>query len=730
MVLNENEWSAVALKFRSSKEVRQVVNRGFVARGKSRFILVQVVPALGIPIFVATTITDRYHHLFRIGALWEHGWLPINFIICLIGGYVFGLWRWHRFVRRELVVLCAFFMPLLSIISQAQNHNELRTPLGSGREGNAWIEQTLKQLSLEEKVGQMLQIRVYGDYQDLAGPEYTIVRGEIQKYHVGSIDLGARMSGPNLVKGTPVQVATVLNQLQRGSKLPLLVGADIERGLASRLSKTPEFPFPMAFGAIADSGIAERFGAITAKEARSVGIHWAYAPVADVNSDPMNPIINTRSFGEDPGSVADMVGAYIRGAHQNGLLVAVKHFPGEGDTSNDPHVGVTRIEANRRHLEQYEFPPFKRAIQAGADSVMVAQVSAPELDSDPTKVATTSPKIIDGTLRKDLGFHGVVITDALEMRGLTRLYPQEVNPSGRIAVDAVKAGNDVLMLPRDIDAAFTAIVDAVRNGEIPESRIDESVRRILQMKAALGLNESRYVDLNRLQSIFGGTEASEFAQQVSDSAITLVRNNRYVLPLLDKNPQTAQKIHNLDSASRKLVVIIFADSHNSRLGPTFEKELKSRRPDAQVFHYYNDHIGSDALPTEVIPAVKAADEVVLAAFITHAPGRQIPSRGIAVSAVGLSGEGAQFFGDMVTVGLEKTVVIALGSPYFIQSYPQTQNYICTYSLTPTAEVSAVRALFGDIQNHATLPVTLPGVANRGFSLPWPQKKPGLQAHAQ
>jgi beta-N-acetylhexosaminidase len=588
-------------------------------------------------------------------------------------------------------------------------------------DGKAWIEQTLKQLSLEEKVGQMLQIRVYGDYQDFTGSDYALVRDEIQKYHVGSVDLGARMSGPNLVKGDHVEVATILNQLQRDSKLPLLVGADIERGLASRLSGAPEFPFPMAFGAIADPGIVERFGAITAQEARAVGIHWAYAPIADVNSNPANPIINTRSFGEDPAAVANLVAAYIRGAHQEGLLVAVKHFPGEGDTTSDPHIGITRIEADRAHLDQFEFPAFTAAIRAGADSVMAAHVAVPALDPDPTKVSTTSSAIIDGTLRQELGFQGVVITDALEMRGLTRLYPQEANPSGRIAVDAVRAGNDVLMLPRDIDAAYTAILAAVRSGEIPESRIDESVRRTLRMKAALGLNESRFVDVDRVREMFSKTDANDFAQQVSDAAVTLVRDNHHVLPLSDDKTKPEHG-GGSDPGPHKLVVLIFADSARSRLGPTFERELKARRPDAQIFHYYNDRIDSDALPNAVLPAVNAADEVVLAAFITHPPTRQMTVHGTVVTPVGFSGAGGELLADLLNAAPDKTVLVALGSPYFIESFPNAQNYICTYSLTPTGEVSAVRAVFGEIQNHAKLPVTLPGVAERGFSLHWPKQR--------
>lgn len=192
-------------------------------------------------------------------------------------------------------------------------------------------------LTLEEKVGQLLQIRFSGDYSSPSSPELQAIRAEIEHYHIGSAVLGARMAGPNLVKGTPEQVAGIINELQRGQKIPLLIGADIERGLASRVSGVPDFPFPMAFGAVGDSSAAERFGRITAEEARVVGITWAYAPVADLNSNPQNPIINTRSFGDDPAAAGRLIAAYIRGAHEGGIMVSVKHFPGEGDTSTDPH---------------------------------------------------------------------------------------------------------------------------------------------------------------------------------------------------------------------------------------------------------------------------------------------------------------------------------------------------------------------------------------------------------
>jgi beta-N-acetylhexosaminidase len=587
-----------------------------------------------------------------------------------------------------------------------------QSSLGVSSEGRRWVDQTLKQMSLEKKVGQMLQVRVYGDYAGVEDPHFRFVLDQIQKYHIGSLDLGARMAGPNLVKGNPLQVAKILNELQRNSKVPLLIGSDIERGLASRLSDVPDFPFPMAFGAIGDDKLVEQFAAITAKEARSVGIKWAYAPVADVNSNPKNPIINTRSFGEDPGEVARLVAAYVRGAHRGGMLVSAKHFPGQGDSTTDSHIGVVQVLGDRAHLQKYEFPPFESAIKAGVDSVMPSHASAPALDSAPRSIATISPKIVTGVLRDELGFQGVVLTDALEMRSVLSLYPPDSNPSARVAVDAVKAGDDVLMLPRDVGAAFQAIVDAVRSGEIAASRIDRSVRRILEMKASAGLNRERFVDLKQTESVFADKSANRLAQDISDRAVTLLRDNGKVLPITPLDSTQGEA-----SSHDRLAVLIWTDSAYSHLGHEFEREMRVRRPDAIFFRYYNDRIDSDD-PEAIESALGAADRIVAAIFETSIPGRQVVSQGRVVNTVGLHAENMALLAKILRIAPKKTVVVALGSPYLIAEQDEIQNYICTYSLALTAEVSAVKAIFGEISNQARLPTSVSPELPRGFSKPW------------
>lgn len=589
-----------------------------------------------------------------------------------------------------------------------------------------WVQQNLTHLSLEEKVGQMMQVRVYAQNPNFGSLEYVKLRENIQKYHIGSVDLCAHMLGPNLVKGAPRTVASVLNQLQGDSALPLLVGADIERGVASRVAEVPEFQLPMAFGAAGNVKLVEEFGRITGEEARTIGIHWAYAPVADVNDNSEDPVIANRSFGGSPEAVGDFVEAFIKGAHEKGLLVTAKHFPGEGDSSIDSHVSTVIISSDLAHLQKVEFPPFQRAIAAGVDAILVGHVQVAALDSDPRRIATTSPKIINGYLRRRLGFNGLVITDALEMRGLTSLYPNSPSATAQASIDAIKAGADVIMLPTDLDGAFYAIISAVRSGEIPESRIDESVKRILTAKAALGLDKNRFVDLTEVDKVFGNPKAAQFAQYAADQSVTLVKNGSSLLPL---KPNVLTE----PSTALRILALVLSDSARGPVGHEFERSLKERRPDVKIFHSYYDNYGTDADPKQVLDEVAKADAVVVAAFVTHLPGKQRVIRSQIKNIIGLGGPSEELFEQVLSAGGKKVIVVALGNPYLIDKYSGISNYVCTYSTASTSEISAVKALFGEIQNNARLPITIPGVADRGFSVPWPHKvaePAGLAAHAR
>src|SRR6266705_6715990 len=403
-------------------------------------------------------------------------------------------------LRRAAFLLALLALSMPAFAKEKFQHSG---PIHLDRAGKKWAQKTLHKLSLEEKVGQLFMIWVRAEFLNVNSPEYLQLRDSINKYHVGSFAMTVRAEGPFLYRNQPYEAAVLLNHLQQDSKLPLLIAADFERGVSMRLYGATVFPHAMAFGAAGKLDYAEAFGRITAQEARAIGVHWNFFPVADVNSNPANPIINTRSFGEDPEQVGDLLAAYIRGAHAGGMLTTAKHFPGHGDTDTDSHLGVARVNGDVAHLQTVELPPFKKAIEGGVDSVMVAHVTVPALEPDPNRVATTSPAVVTDLLKKQLGFKGLVVTDALDMAGLTRLYAANI---GRAAVDAFKAGNDLLIIPADLDASYKAMLDAAHSGEIPQAQIDGAVLKLLKAKAALGLHKARSVDVEKLAAEVGKPE--------------------------------------------------------------------------------------------------------------------------------------------------------------------------------------------------------------------------------
>jgi beta-N-acetylhexosaminidase len=404
-------------------------------------------------------------------------------------------------------------------------------PVRLEKSGEQWAQKTLKKLTLEQKVGQLFFIWSRAEFLNVNDPQFLAWRTALQKYHLGGFGLTVDYEDGFLYKNQPLEAALVTNSLQQAAEIPLLFGADFERGLGMRLNGATTFPHAMAFGAAGNIELARQSGRITAQEARAIGVQWNWFPDVDVNSNPNNPVINTRSYGEDPALVGQLAAAYIEGAHEFGLLTTAKHFPGHGDTDVDSHLSVPTINATRQRIDTVELPPFEAAINAGVDAVLVAHVVVPALDPDPTHVASISPNIVTGLLRDQLHFNGLIATDALQMQGLMKLFPDGPAASARAAVESVKAGNDALLIPADIDAAYNGVLSAVRSGEITEARIDQSVLRILRAKASVGLNKARLVDLNAVNQVIAKPDSLLAAQKAADSAVTLVRDNQQVLPL-------------------------------------------------------------------------------------------------------------------------------------------------------------------------------------------------------
>ena len=386
---------------------------------------------------------------------------------------------------RNFLAICLSLTLTLPAFAKKPPHP---APVNATR-GDKWAEKTLRGLSAEEKIGQVFMIWCRASFLNVETPEYLEWLEAMKKYHVGSFAMTVHVDGPFLLRSEPFEAAEMLNRLQKESKLPLLIAADFERGVSTRLMGATNFPHAMAFGADGRLEDAETFGRITAQESRAVGVHWNFFPDADVNSNPANPIINTRSFGEDPKQVGDLAVAYMKGAREAGMLTTVKHFPGHGDTATDSHLGVASVNGDRAHLDTIELPPFRQAIAAGVDSVMVAHVTVPALDSDPNHVASISPAVVSDLLEKQLGFKGLIVTDALDMAGLTHLFANNI---GRAAVEAFKAGNDLLLIPPDLGASYDAMLKAVRSGEISQERLNHSVLKILKIKGESGSEQDAH----------------------------------------------------------------------------------------------------------------------------------------------------------------------------------------------------------------------------------------------
>ena len=639
-----------------------------------------------------------------------------------------------RLMRRGLpkiafVLLFSLLAFTMAAAPTAARSHPISTQIRLDHDGEKWAAKTLRKMSVEEKVGQLIMPWARVRFLNTKNPEYIQLREDLRKYHVGGFAVSVPVEGSKLLYSEPYGTAALTNQLQHDSKLPLLLAADFERGLSMRLLGTSVFPHAMAFGAAGKLEYAEALGRVTAQEARAIGIHWNFFPVADVNSNPANPIINTRSFGEDPQQVGDMVAAYIRGAHSQGMLTTAKHFPGHGDTGSDSHLGVAQVTGDLARLDAVEMPPFRQALAAGIDAVMVAHVSVPAIDPDPKHVATTSPKVVRGILREKLGFKGIVVTDALDMGALTRLYAGQI---GRTCVDAFKAGNDVLLIPADIDACFRSMVSAVKSGEIPKTDLDASVLKMLRAKASLGLQKHREVDLTALPDKIASPDNLALGQRIADDSLTLVRENGKVLPMQVARPNTGTGKNGTDPAplpyqtvettANHVVAVVLTDDVRVEWGRALERELRARVPDANVI--FVDPKNAKSMTEQVLSSIEEAQTVIAAVYLVPSAGKRTKAGDRATSAVGLGDAAGSLLQQVLTHAGDKTFVVSLGSPYFITDFPEAQNYLCAFSNSTVSEVAAVKALFGEIPIHGHLPVTIPNVAQRGAGL----EKAAAQVH--
>jgi beta-N-acetylhexosaminidase len=549
--------------------------------------------------------------------------------------------------------------------------------------GSAAVRRWAKGMNVRDEVAQLVFIPFPGEAPNSRSREGRRFLRLIHEIKVGGLVLVNSANGRAVRKAEPYALAAFLNRMQKLAAVPLLVGADFERGASMRVNGTTVFPQAMAFGAAGDPAFARFEGAVTAREARALGVHWVYYPVADVNNNPDNPIINIRSFGENPRDVAAEVKAFIEGAHsdkKNVVLVTAKHFPGHGDTSVDTHINIATITADRARLDRVELVPFRAAIDAGVDSIMTAHLAVPAL-SPPDLPATLSPAILTDLLRNQLGFKGLVVTDALEMGGIARGFT-----SGEAAVRALEAGADALLMPADPEAAIRAVVGAVGDGRLTRRRIEDSMVKLLAAKERLGLDRKRTVDLEAIGDIVDSPEANEKAQEIADRAVTLVRNSPGAVPL---------------AAPERACFVVMPETRSTAQGRAFSQEVLQRAPKAALAAV------DPSMPRQAVDSALAqltsCGSYVVAAFASVSAGR---------GSVGLAGELPQALGALEATRKPVTLV-ALGNPYLLRDYPNVAAYLATFSNVPPSETAAVKALFGEMAIRGHMPVAIPGLAKYG-----------------
>lgn len=552
----------------------------------------------------------------------------------------------------------------------------------------------LDSMTLDEKIGQLIVVAAEGTFMNEASPAYRRLRHQVRDHHIGGV----------IWYGADVyETAWVNDRLQSEAKIPLLISADLEAGVGMRFDNTTFWPWPMAVAATGDTAWAETQGRVVANEAKLLGINQIYAPVADVNNNPDNPVINVRSYGEDPREVARYVSAFVRGVQSQGVVATAKHFPGHGDTHTDSHRSLPTLDVSRDRLDRIELVPFRAAIEAGVASIMLAHLAMPTIDPTPlqslsshganttssaesernrqaTVPASLSPRIVSGLLRRDLGFDGLVVTDALDMRGI-----RDHAEAGEAAVRAIEAGADQVLKAADTDRAIDALRNAVLSGRISIDRIDRSVRRVLEAKKrALTIPfdpETIFREVDR-------PEHHELALETAQRAITLVREARGDLPLRKE--------------SRVLEMVVGDFPDDDALLYPFHRELSSRLVEPPK-RFILDRRSERSDVEEVRKSLEEADVVVVAFTVRTRSGE---------GAVAIPEPARELIEEIASGNGPEILAISFGNPYLLREVPFLETYIAAYGIQPVMQTAATRAIFGEKQISGRLPVTIPGIASR------------------
>lgn len=552
----------------------------------------------------------------------------------------------------------------------------------------AWADSVLRSLSLRDKVAQLVWPWILGDYVAETSAEWQRIVRLTTEDHVGGYIVSV---------GSPTEIAAKINALQRESRLPLLISADLETGLGFRarggyfvpnaidLGGATMFPWVMALGASNDSSLAYEMGRVTAEEGRALGIQIAFGPVLDVNNNPANPVIGARSFGEVPARVARLGAAQVRGIQDHGMLATGKHFPGHGDTEVNSHLDLPVVNVSKPRLDSIELVPFRAAVNAGLGAMMTFHGVLPALDSSGVP-ATLSRSVLGGLLRQQLKFDGLIVTDAMDMQGVVKQFGEAESDKR-----AIEAGADVLLMPKNTRAAIDAVLEGIREGRYDEARIDRSARRVLALKSMFGLQRNRFVDLSNVRRVVGDSEHVALANRIADRGIVLVRDAKSAVPI--SRTSTPPKIYSLTYARRT----------DLGAGVAFNAYLRARS-----LPVVNDIVISDDPGTSFTRALersRAADVVIVSNYVNIS------------SETATASVDAAFADFMRELARERAgtgvVVVTFGTPYLLQQIPDAPSYMIAWGSHTASQRAAARALLGEIDITATLPISIPPLHSIG-----------------
>ena len=575
------------------------------------------------------------------------------------------------------IVICVIAIPAWVTLTFSSSEPTSQDNYEQYLEGKgAWARTTLRKMTLEEKVSQLFFPYAYGVYQSSDDPAYKRLVNLVQDFKVG---------GVVFFQGDPFSQAQLANDLQSLSATPLITSQDMETGAGFRLTRTTHFPSAMAFGAARNTDLAYAAGLITAREARALGVYQVFAPVADINNNANNPVINIRSYGEKADLVADMVTAFTFGLQDGNVIATVKHFPGHGDTATDSHSDLPVLPFDRARLDSVELVPFRAARDAGIMSMMMGHLALPALEPDVNIPATLAPTVVNSLLREEMGFKGLIVSDAMRMTGITKSFG-----AGESAVRAIEAGVDILVLSQDEYAARAAILRAVEEGRLTEERIDESVMRLLTTKEWLGLNKNRLLNPGITRQVVATNYHKMLSETVARESVTLVRNVGNVVPMKD--------------APSRIAVVTISDTDEPERGKYFRTLLRQQVRD-QAFPSSMTESLIDIRSTSndyntVLNRARRADMVFVPVYRPFRSGTNklaLPQR-------------IQGFMNTLVQQNKKVVLISFGSPYLVNSLSrQPEVYIAAYGESESSEKAVVQSIFGQSHIKGKLPITIPGL---------------------